>query len=66
LLIYFFIKKPTAPLYHKAPAAVEAEKSFPLFDKIKELFSAKKDDSTEAKKDEKPEENGEENKENEE
>jgi phosphatidylglycerol:prolipoprotein diacylglycerol transferase len=66
LLIYFFIKKPKAPLYHKAPAAVEAEESFPLFDKIKELFSAKKDDSTEAKKDEKPEENGEESKENEE
>ena len=44
LLIYFAIRQPKAPLYHKAPAEGEkAEKEeFPFIDKIKALFSSKK------------------------
>ena len=58
LLIYFFIKKPTAPLYHKEPAEGEAQDEFPLYDKIKEFFSAKKTaESKDANEDESNEEN---------
>ena len=65
LLIYFFIKKPTAPLYHKAPVE-GAEEEFPLFDKIKELLSAKKANKPESESNETTEEQAEEGKENEE
>lgn len=48
LLIFFMIKKPTAPLYHKAPAEGEAEKATsekktsPIVEKIMSIFAAKK------------------------
>ena len=43
LLIYFLIKKPTAPLYQKAVVEGEAQEEFPLIDKIKELIKSIKD-----------------------
>ena len=63
LLIYFFIKKPTAPLYHKAPVE-GAEEEFPLFDKIKELFRAMKANKPESESNEDNEEQAEESEEN--
>ena len=47
LLIFFFIRKPTAPLYHKAPVEGKKEDKkdmdSALMNKIKALFAAKKD-----------------------
>ena len=61
VLIYFAIRKPTKPLYHKAPAEGEekAEKQeYPLINKIKALFAYKnaKSQDNESDKNDKTEE----------
>ncbi len=63
LLIFFQIKKPTAPFYHKAPAAVNAkeekgEKQDNQFViKIKSLFNVKKNEEIKDEQNNKTEEN---------
>ena len=42
LLIFFLIKKPTKPLYQKAPVEGEKKEEFPLINKIKEFFASRK------------------------
>lgn len=63
LLIFFAIKKPTKPLYHKAVAEGDKEKSesdgTPIIEKIKVLFASKKaekEDNSENGKNDKTEE----------
>ena len=63
LLIYFFIRKPTKPLYQKAVVEGEEEEEFPLFNKIKEFVksikdkkSSSNDSATENDTNDKPEE----------
>lgn len=58
LLIYFLIKKPTKPLYVKAPVEGSEKKSeTPILDKIKAFFASKKENNEVDNSESKTEEN---------